>query len=387
MFKIFLAVFAVVLALSPSTFKRVPDIEQRVVAGVLGLDAAQDGYKVSAQVIIPKRATEGEPKQEVVDAEGKSVSEAIDKLNRAMGRRADLGHCGVIVVGRALAERGIKKELEYLFAGGIVTPGTNLICTQTEAGEFIEGALNMAADSITGLDSFITYSSSGSHTATLDLNRFLSSTEGESHTSYMPVLELNEQEGESETQPAASQEGGGEQKQATIKSAETVAVFYDGALKGILDAELTRGLVWTDKHSDSGQIQLDDFVYDGKSYGGIYACLRYKRRAYCARFENGNPVFTVKLHVKAELQDKHTLHELASVVGLEKATALIEDAFAEKIEKEIADTFAAGLDMGADIFEVRAAFYRTQFDEYAAYGKDTFLNDVALRFKIQMKAQ
>ena len=389
-FKIFLAAFAVVLVLAPSTFTHVPDIEQRVVVSVLGVDAADDGYKVSAQVIIPKRATEGDPKQEVVDADGKSVSEAIDKLNRAMGRRVDLGHCGVIVVGKSLAEQGVRRELEYLFAGGIVTPGTNLICTKSEAGAFIKKAVSLAANSVTGLDSFITYASTGSHTATLTLNRFLSSTDGESNTSYMPILEIDdggEQSEQSDGQAAqAAAQQGNEQSQTVIKSAESIAVFYDGVLCGTFDAELTRGLVWVDRKSDSGQIQLDKFEYDGKDYGGIYACLRHKKRKYCAHFdENGVPIFTVRLNVKAELQDKHTLNELADSVGIKEATKQIQDAFTAKIEKEITETYLAGLAMGADIFEVRSAFYKGQYDGYAAYGKAEFLHDVQLRFEIRVK--
>lgn len=413
-FKILLAAFALVLLLSPVTVARVPEIEQRVVVSVLGLDAAKEGYKASAQVIIPMRASEGDPKQEVYDAEGSSVSEAIDKLNRAMGRKAELGHCGVIVIGKELGERGVKEELGYMFAGGIVTPGTNLVSVKTDANAFLKGAVSLAASSVTGLDSFITFASSGSHTATLTLNRFLSSIESESKTSYMPVLELNGQEedagqgkeeegGDAEgadkeekkkESSGGQKEGGGEKsggeakaggEKAIIKSAETVALFYDGKYAATFDADLTRGIVWADKKSDRGQIQLDAFSFDGKDYGGIYAKLLRKKRVFKTRFEDGTPIFTVKLRVKLELEDKHKLNELSEKAGTAEATALMERAFADKARTEMQAAIDAGLKAGIDPFEIRSCFYKTSFDGYAEYGKEEFLNDVRVDYDIKVK--
>lgn len=392
-FKILLAVFAAVLIITPGILTHVPDIEQQVLVSVLGIDVDEkEGYKLSAQIVVPKRATEGEPEQVVIDSTGKSVSQTIDKLNRALGRNAALGHCGVIVIGSKFAEQGIRQELEYLFAGGIVTPGTNLVCVMTDAADFLKDAVGLATGSVTGLDSFITYASTGAHTATLNVNRFLSASEGESKTSFMPIIKLDKGDGEEaggeQAQPAASQSGGGGQQNAhktTIKCAECVAVFVAGKKVVMFDEDLTRGVVWTDKQSERGQVQLDEFSYDGVDYGGQYAMLKYKKRKYKAAFEDGKPVFTVKLNVKLDLEDKHGLRELGDAVGTAKAADIIQAAFRDKIEKEIRQTYAAGLECGADIFEVRSAFYRTAFDAYKAYGKDLFMQDVELRCEIKVK--
>ena len=62
LFKLFLAAVAVLLFIVPDAITS-PEIEQRVIASVLGIDKTETGYSLTAQVVVPKRASEGDPTQ------------------------------------------------------------------------------------------------------------------------------------------------------------------------------------------------------------------------------------------------------------------------------------------------------------------------------------
>lgn len=300
-----------------------PEIEQRVIASVLGIDKTETGYSLTAQVVVPKRASEGDPMQEVVTADGESIPEGIDKLNRALGRNIELGHCGVIVVGN-MPDTG---DLDYLLAGSILTTGTYLVHAEN-ASDFIESVKSMSASAVTGLDGYINYSTASSSAATKQLLQFVSETASPSRTSYMPVLEADTGEGAPSDQgsggaAAAAADGqnggggqsGGEEKTTTIKSAENTAIYVDGKFVGTFGEEETRGLAWIDRKSTRGYVGLEHFEAGGRDRGGVYAQLTRKSAKLKPYFKNGRPYVRFRIRAGLRLDDKHKLHLLAQELG------------------------------------------------------------------------
>lgn len=396
-FKLFLVLVAVALFIVPAA-AGAPEIERRVLASVLGIDRTDDTYTLTAQVVVPKRSGEGEPVQEVVTAEGRSVAEGIDKLNRALGRSIELGHCGVIVLG----DMPDVSDLSYFLAGGIVTAGTHLVSVDN-AGDFIESIKGMSASAITGLDGFIAYSTSSASSATRDLMGFVSDSAAPSATSYMPILEADEksqgqsggsgggQSGDqsaSAVQAAANESGGGgggEKKTPTIKSAERTAIFVDNKKVGEFSEEQTRGLAWIDRTSTRGFVELDDFTEGDRHYGGVYAQLKSKSAKIKPYFKAGAPFVKVKIRCKLELEDKHKLNELAAELGETAASKVMQDAFAKLIQSEIGSSMIRAGELNADPFGIRTAFFQYEHDRYVKYSPDAFLSDVRLEFDVKVK--
>lgn len=398
LFKLFLILLALVLFVVPDSIMS-PEIEERVMAAVLGIDKTEDMYTVTAQVIVPKRASQGEPTQEVVKVEGISVAEGIEKLNRALGRRIELGHCGVIAFG----DLDDLHDLEYFLAGGIVTAGTQLVKVEN-AAEFIESVKDMSSSAITGLDGFILYATASTGSATRDLLGFVSETASVSHTSYMPILEAEKEDdsgsgggsggsgGSNEASvPAAAEEGGsgggsgGDKKTPIIKSVEQTAIYVDYKQVGTFDETETRGLAWGDRGAKRGFVELDALEHDGVQYGGLYAQLQYKSATLKPYFKDGTPFLRVKIRCKLKLEDMHKLNLLAMRVGEKEAGKIVQNAFAEMIQSEIGAALIKASAMEADPFGIRTAFYRFANKGYRTYDPEAFMNDVRIEYDVRVK--
>lgn len=399
LFKLFLVLLAVVLFIVPDTIMS-PEIEERVMATVLGLDKKEDMYTVTAQVVVPKRASQGEPTQEVVKAEGVSVAEGIEKLNRTLGRRIELGHCGVI----ALGDLPSLDDLEYFVAGGIVTSGTQLVQVEN-AAEFIESVKDMSSSAATGLDGFILYATNSNGSATRNLLGFVSDTASASRTGYMPVLEAEkegdsgsggsggsgESGGSSEANvPAAAEEGGsggsgGQKKTPVIKSVEQTAIFVDYKRVGTFDDKETRGLAWIDRGAKRGFVELEKLEHDGVNYGGMYAQLQYKSASLKPYFKDGKPFVCIKVRCKLKLEDMHKLNLLARELGEKEAGELVQESFAKLIQSEIGAGMLKAASMDADPFGIRTAFYRFANKQYQAYDREAFMDDVRVEYDVRVK--
>ena len=391
LFRIFLAALAVTLFIIPDSVTS-PEIEQRVIASVLGVDKADGIYKVTAQVVVPKRAGEGDPAQDVVSAEGKSVPEGIDKLNRALGRNIELGHCGVIVIGDTAGA----DFLDYLLAGSILTTGTYLV-NAADASQFIESVKGMSTSTITGLDGYINFSTASANTSTKQLLQFVSETASPSRTSYVPSLEADSgdggKNGSGESRPASAGGGSGgqsaggkssEEGTPTIKSAEKTAIYVDSVKVGVFGEKETRGLAWLDKQATRGYVSLENFEADGQSMGGVYAQLKSKSSRLQPYFKDGRPFVKVRIRANLILNDKHKLHLFATKTGENAAVSAMEEAFEALIREEIGAGMIKATELKADPFGIKTAFYRYSYDRYGSVDGEGF-SDVRVEYDVDVK--
>ncbi|MCX4314203.1 MAG: hypothetical protein OSJ83_10180, partial [Clostridia bacterium] len=140
----------------------------------------------------------------------------------------------------------------------------------------------------------ITYRKSGNHVATTTALRFLQTLNSSSHAAIMPCVEL--EGSESDAQPAAAggtgggggqgsssggqsgQSSGGGTERKKLVAADTVAV-YGGESKSpvMLDAYTTKGVVWQDKNSDFGLVELRNVLVDGEEVKSLSTRITKKK--------------------------------------------------------------------------------------------------------------
>lgn len=94
------------------------ELNELAITMALGIDKADGGYKVSAQVVVPSElSSKGGPgfSQIVLfQATGRTVDDALRKLTKESPRIIYPGHLQMLVFGEALAEEGIGKALDYM---------------------------------------------------------------------------------------------------------------------------------------------------------------------------------------------------------------------------------------------------------------------------------
>ena len=79
------------VAFMPSTVSRSREVNSRVIVEIIGVDGGES-VSITAQYVMPTEA-QGSTSKDTVTVEADTLAEAVEALNTALGRRAELGHC------------------------------------------------------------------------------------------------------------------------------------------------------------------------------------------------------------------------------------------------------------------------------------------------------
>lgn len=364
-YKILLFVFAFVLAFLPSTVSRNMEVNSRVVVEMLGLDG-DDEIEVTAQYVTPTE-TEGATTKDKVTVKAKTLNEAIERLNIALGRRAELGQCSVIVVGS-----DVKPQiLGTLMTSTDVTADVYLTAAEEKASDLVGDMTEfMKKTGATDAD-FIAYSSKKAHVATITLLNFLSDLGSASETAYMPLAEmLKEQAGSgggggsdggqssggsggSSGGGSGGEQSGGESEQITGMKIERLALYGREGRAGILESEAARGVAWVSSPIEKS-IVTADIDYNGKTVEDVSGCLVKKRSRIKLDKTQGRAVVSLKATVEPRGDSFNKLDAQKD----DDLGSAVKQGFADKIEGEIRAAYENSLAMGLDPLFIGREFYR-----------------------------
>jgi len=100
------------------------EITETAFVGMMAVDWVNDQYAVTASVLMPKTASTGNSGGKASDATGSpiwtvraeaaSLDQAVGLIDRISPRRVNLAHVRAVILGEALARRGIWPVLDYL---------------------------------------------------------------------------------------------------------------------------------------------------------------------------------------------------------------------------------------------------------------------------------
>lgn len=360
-YKIVLFIFAFVVAFLPSTFSRSREVNSRVIVEILGIDGG-DGVEVTAQYIMPSD-TEGATNKDIVTVKADTLTEAVESLNTALGRRAELGHCSLVIVGKDAAP-------ELL--------GTLMTATDVTADVYVSAAMDKASDLVTDITDFmkktgatdadfIAYSAKKAHIATNTILGFLSDIGSASRTAYMPVVQMLPESdgggssgsgGSSGGSGGGSSDGGGSGGQTGMK-VEQLAIYNERGRIGVMDRIAARGVAWVSAPIEKGVITAD-VQFGDETVKDVSGRLLKKR----ADIDIDSAAGVAKIKLKATVEpigDKYNALEASENDRMSKA---VKDGFAAAIEKEISAAYEAARELECDPLFIGREFYRYTPDYY-----------------------
>ena len=349
-YKVLLFVFAFAVAFLPATASRNLEVNSRVVVEMLGVDGSDGGVEVTAQYVMPTE-TDGATTKDKVTVEGKTLTEAVELLNTALGRRAELGQCSVVVVGSELDP----SVLGTLMTATDVTADVYLTAATEKAKDLVGDMTDFMKKSGATDADFIAYSAKKAHIATVTLLNFLSDLDSASGTAFVPVVEMLEsddgggQEGEESKSGGGGSSGSSEQSGMKV---EKLALYGKTGRTAVLEAESARGVAWVSAPIEKG-IVTADVEYGGDTVEAVSARLIKKCAEITTDAKNGKA--TVRL--KATLEPNGDKFNLLDTKG-ESASKAIKSAFADKIRGEIEKAFSDARAVKSDPLFIGRTFYR-----------------------------
>ena len=377
-YKALLFIFAFVIAFMPSTATRNREVNRRVIVEIVGIDASDDGVELTAQYVMPTE-TDGATSKDKITVNAPTVPQAAEMLNTSLGRRAELGHCSMVIMG----EGALPEHITSLITATDITADVYLAAAKEKASELVSSLTDfMKKTGATDAD-FIAYGAKKSHIATNTLLGFLSDLGSKSETAFAPVVEMIEADkgsgegggsggGGSENGGSDSSQssgggssgggdssGGGGSGGDTGMKVEKLALYGKNGRVGLLDSTAARGVAWVSSPVQNGVLAA------GKVTGRLI-----KKKSHLD-VDGDNMSVTVK--IKASL-DTHSMYDSAD------QDFDLEKLFEDEIKKELESGYNSALALGRDPMFVMREMYRYAPDA----AENASIGDIKVNFSVDV---
>ena len=365
-FKVLIFLFAFFIAFMPSTALRNKEVNSRVIVGILGLDGG-DKISITVQYVMPTEP-QGSTGKDTVTVEGETLDAAAEALNTALGRRVELGHCSMVIVGSETKP----EQLGSLLTATDVAADVWMAAADGKAKDLMGDLTDfMKKTGATDAD-FIAYSARKAHIATNTLLGFLSDLNSASKTAYIPLVEMETESAEEGGGGSGGEQGGGSgasgggsggeksgeqgggQKKEEQKGmkVEKLAVYGKEGRVCVLDSTSARGVAWVSAPVEKGTV-CSDVEFEGETIKGV--CGRLLKKQVSVKVNPKNNVATIK--VKAFIEPHGDKFNRLYATNSKKAYEALVEGYTKKIVGEVESAYRDSLAENVDpLFIGREAF-------------------------------
>lgn len=367
------------------------DIEKTAIIVAIGIDEGENSrYKITAQIAIPQATdTAAANDDAVVTADGNTVMEGIQNIGAKTGWHPKLSFCSLVLIGRKVAENGVKDVIDYFIVSEKVQNSAIVAMADDKAGEILTSKTPLDAISSFAVSKIVLKSRWMTNTVPNANLRKIALTEySPSKSSFMPVIKpikenTKSNEGGSSSITASTKSGnsqsssneessggssGGKDVPDKVYDASTLAVFSGFKLKSELDEELTQIFNMLMGPLGESYITLengDEKTLLSLSNGKRSVKVNLKKK----------PTIEIKLSFKVEVSDSsegYSLDKLnrRSVVDEETITKVTD-----KLNVLLLKLVDKVKESGADALQIRDKIYKysnSRFEEFKNYPLDSF---------------
>lgn len=202
-----LAVLLAFFLFVPQSFNYQARLNMRVIVTGLAIDRAEDGYEVTAQVVMPDPGSEAggtSSRLDFISETGKSINEGIQKIEYKIGKMAALSHVGFIMVGESMLEENLVNSLDYFVRNPLISPATTLFIATGTGKDMIKQTQNLEMQVGAGLHKIFIYKQSSLNGTVTPVDEFVNSSFNLSGSGTISGIKISA-EGKSSSNEAAQQ--------------------------------------------------------------------------------------------------------------------------------------------------------------------------------------
>ncbi len=369
------------------------DIEKTAIIVAIGIDEGENSrYKITAQIAIPQATdTAAANDDAVVIGDGNTVMEGIQNIGAKTGWHPKLSFCSLVLIGRKVAENGVKDVIDYFIVSEKVKNSAIVAMADDKAGEILTSKTPLDAISSFAVSKIVLKSRWMTNTVpNANLRKIALSEYSPSKSSFMPVIKpikenTKSKEGGSSSITASTKSGGSEDSGGgsggssggssggkdtpdKVYDASTLAVFSDFKLKGEFDEELTQ--IFNMLMGPLGESYITLENGDEKTL----LALSNGTRSVKVNLEK-KPTIEIKLSFKVEVSDSSKGYALDK---LNRRSVVDEDTItkvADKLNVLLLKLVGKVKESGADALLIRDKIYKysnSRFEEFKNYPLDSF---------------
>lgn len=349
------------------------DIQKTAVILAAGVDKTQDGFKITAQIAVPKgsdRTTGGTSSVEIT-GEGETVAAGLTQIYTKTGWVPKLVFCDLVVLGENTGEEDVFSCLDFFLRNEYMPDSCLLAMCEGEASDLlsstsaIDDASSLAIEKI-----FSDAAEKSGKVMKTTLKEFSIGYHGVSKSGYMPYIRAVEQKGP-ESAGGGSQQGsgGGESEPEKIYGAEETALFYEGRMVALLPSEQTFAFSLLKGNVFSG-------TFTAQEDGDPVSLNVLKNEGGVSLETKGAPVAKLSVSLKVRLHSRGVPAPIEDVAGGDFSPELEQNA-AELLQKYISSLWETCKTSGCDLFYLNRALYRSSLKKYREWNGDVLSSAVA----------
>ncbi len=387
-----LAVFLVPIAMyTASAFDRY------ALVAVLGLDAKDDKYEVSALVITPQVSGQFSESLRKFDSSGDSVAQCLLSMGISLGKQIDLAHCEAIVLGDEILEDDATKYLDYFMRNSNLAINSILINAPGGANELLDAISSAQTNDDISIQNIIAYHKDVLFTAEVNVGNYYRYYNRPDQTYFLPIFEGKQggsaandggskAGGEAEGDGGAGMPQGGGGGDKTIDAAGKTALIKAGKKLRELDQEEIIAYNIFSRWTTRTQFTVPDPYHDGM----LVIDGTEKKVSVKTRFEDGVPVITFKVSMLAlsdELQkSRYNLTDFFTTDSM--INVRMKDIIHDRMEGYL-DMLAANIARDntdtLDIYQHFDAFHHSEWQEFVKRYPNDYLSHVKFEFQSDIK--
>lgn len=260
------------------------ELKERTIIEAVGIDKENGQYNLIFQQYQPESgkgasADQSSGKSKPVESQGRSISEAIDRVTHYNGNEVFLGNSTYIVFGEEMARDGILQELHYFNGENEISPSTILVIADGTAKELISAQAESEGNSSVLRDILEQGQKNGVIGKSTMMNVMKRLVEKQP-SPYVPVISVEEKEDES------------------VFKITGMAVFDQEKLIDVVPIDQAKGILWV-----NDEIERALLVVEQEELGIVSAEIQKSKTRIRASVENGLPSFSIKINCSAQLME------------------------------------------------------------------------------------
>lgn len=401
----------------PQSFSYQAKLNMRVVVTGMGVDKSEDGYSITAQVVMPSPGSEsggGSATLGMISEEGKNISEGVQKIAYKIGKTAGLSHMSFLVVGQSMLNENLAEVLDFFVRDKELNSSVMLLVSPTTAKDMIEQTKNLELSASVGLQKVFIYKQGSFNGVMMPVVEFIGNAFSLSQSSAVSGIfiskegeeELGKTTSESvEKQSSQGEESGQNQEEENSSSGDSksqdgrikyyndVYYFKNGKYINKLDKEEELlGFFLTNTARNSGEITVKNVTGGSLKDATIGLQFRSGKTRKKVKEKEGKPVFVFNVKLRdvqvVEILNNGGLTEKIYRDANSETVETIKNAIKQEIEKNITKTFEKAKSDGVDIFKFADTCYSLKpklWKEFYDQHGEAYLDDVELEVNVDIK--
>lgn len=371
---IVIAAILIYLRIVPET-----SLSERAIVVGIGIDAAEEGYGVSVEIINPKSQSGGGQGESdgfaLVEGKGKTLDAALGEIAQKTGLKVSLSQCNLIVLGNKFVGEEALPSVNYLVQTYAVPELAIIAVAETDANELLKTKPVMTTLSALQMQQTLHSATDDSSIISTNLKDFFKgylSRAGVANVVRIGAKKVNKNDVDKGT--------GGEDDIYEYDYSRLV-LFKEGKDAVLLEKDDTVAINYVKYDLKRGG---ETVSVDGVTYG---LQITGKKTKIKTSVDNGNPVCSLDVEIKTYVSEVDGLGNYFSVDSVPKeVTEKIAAAAKAEVERKIVATFEKCRALGFDVYELFDVFYEKNYGDFKNENPDgDYLNRMRLSVNAKIK--